>query len=132
MQIISLSDMPDPSDPGKTIKEKNLDIPHKIPLGTLVEFHTETVKENGVRIRTFGRMFVVEQVRDCDGTPLYNLDSTAVPIGKYGPSIPRSTELSIRIEVQFGFTAASLRAISGEELKTEPDWQALMKRYDEE
>jgi len=47
---------------GKTRKENNLEIEHKIPVGSLVEL------ENGVRL------FVAKQSRDCDGTPLYILN----------------------------------------------------------
>ena len=47
---------------GKTVRENNLEIQHKIPLNSLVELN------NGVRL------FVVVHTRDCDGTPLYVLN----------------------------------------------------------
>ena len=47
---------------GKTIKENNLEKMHKIPIGSLVEI--EGSKE---------RLYVCQQIRDCDGTPLYAL-----------------------------------------------------------
>jgi hypothetical protein len=64
-RMIYVSDIVEPN--GKTIKQNNMDIQHKIPIGTLVEVYWEGGEYNGVRL------FVVEHVRDCDGTPLYNL-----------------------------------------------------------
>lgn len=52
---------------GKTWKENNLAIEHKIPLGTLCEVNWEGGEYNGIRL------FVVRHERDCDGTPLYGL-----------------------------------------------------------
>ena len=59
---------------GKTLKEKNLERKHNIPLKALVEIHEEDYcgaedEEdcNGLRL------FVVQHSRDCDGTPLYSL-----------------------------------------------------------
>ena len=59
--IINVADLP--SDiPGKTWRQKNSEMKHKIPLGTLVEI-----------IDTGARMFVIKHLRDCDQTPLYCL-----------------------------------------------------------
>ena len=46
---------------GKSYKEENLERQHLYPVGTLVELETGC------------RLFVVGNVRDCDGTPLYRL-----------------------------------------------------------
>lgn len=62
-------------DNGKTVRENNEQIEHKIPKGTLVEavcLDGEFSKycdcnECGMRL------FVVAHHRDCDGTPLYSL-----------------------------------------------------------
>lgn len=57
-----------PSDvPGKTWKEKNMELQHKIPIGALVEIQYEYAPNIGVRL------FVCKHTRDCDGTPLYAL-----------------------------------------------------------
>jgi len=47
---------------GKTVRENNLLLKHKLPIGSLVE-----IKNTGVRL------FIVAHHRDCDGTPLYML-----------------------------------------------------------
>lgn len=53
---------------GKTIRERNLELQHDIPLNTLVEcVDSEEPDSPGIRA------YVVEHTRDCDGTPLYNL-----------------------------------------------------------
>lgn len=52
---------------GKTVRENNLELPHKIPLKTFVEINLDYSKSHGCR------GFVVEHRRDCDGTPLYGL-----------------------------------------------------------
>ena len=43
----------------KTWREENLEKPHNIPIGALVEL------QSGIRL------FVGSHARDCDGTPLY-------------------------------------------------------------
>lgn len=61
MEIQMIHDLP--SDvPGKTWKEKNLEMNHSFPLKSLVEF-----KDSGIRLLVCGHR------RDCDGTPLYCL-----------------------------------------------------------
>lgn len=56
---------------GKTIRQNNLEIEHKIPVGTLIEIklddEDENQEENGLRL------YVTGHTRDCDGTPLYAL-----------------------------------------------------------
>lgn len=52
---------------GVSEKERNLQITHNIPLGTLVEVNYPCSPEHGCRL------FVVEHTRDCDGEPLYSL-----------------------------------------------------------
>lgn len=60
--MINLADLKDPKDPlGRSYREVNAEMNHKIPIGTLVEL------ESGVRV------FVVLHNRDCDQTPLYSL-----------------------------------------------------------
>lgn len=65
MKVIVAHDLP--SDlPGKTWKEKNLEIQHNIPIGALVEI-SAGFDYDGVRL------IVCNHTRDCDGTPLYSL-----------------------------------------------------------
>lgn len=58
-------DLPDAD--GVTDKQRNLELSHLIPLGTLVEVNASCCEEHGCRL------FVVSHDRDCDGTPLYGL-----------------------------------------------------------
>ena len=69
MSIINVADILEKN--GKTIRENNLNINHKIPLGTLVEIISWDEESS----LCYGglRLFVVHHQRDCDGTPLYGL-----------------------------------------------------------
>lgn len=70
---------------GKTIRENNTEIPHNIPIGTIVEFDINpdqplhgTIDENGKEWSTGimcgkARAYIYDHTRDCDGTPLYTL-----------------------------------------------------------
>ena len=60
IQFINIADLVNPHT-GKTYREENAELKHKIPIGSLVELDT------GVRL------FVVHHSRDCDMTPLYSL-----------------------------------------------------------
>lgn len=55
---------------GKTWKEENAELPHRIPIGALVEIQDP---EGGVVNDARARLWVVEHTRDCDMTPLYSL-----------------------------------------------------------
>lgn len=65
-----VADIPDKD--GRTPRQKNLELKHKIPIGTLVETTSE---------HNYGwegcRLFVCEHTRDCDNTPLYSLAMSA-------------------------------------------------------
>jgi len=56
---------------GRTIRENNLEVRHKISIGTLVQFRYSEWFEGGACRRSEARMFVCWHARDCDGTPLY-------------------------------------------------------------
>ena len=58
---------------GKTIKETNLALQHKIPVGTLVEVDWQQWHGDGACWSMKARLWVVEHTRDCDGTPLYSI-----------------------------------------------------------
>ena len=58
---------------GRTIRQNNLDIQHKLPIGALVEIRCSDVPEwDGCRL------YVAKHDRDCDGTPLYSLGQKGV------------------------------------------------------
>lgn len=54
---------------GKTVRENNMAVAHKIPVGALVEIipWDSECGYKGVRL------YVIKHTRDCDGTPLYSL-----------------------------------------------------------
>ena len=58
---------------GKTVRENNMAIKHKIPIGTLVDVKYDEWYGDGACSKVHARLFVVEHNRDCDGTPLYGL-----------------------------------------------------------
>lgn len=63
-------------DDGRTIKQHNLEQPHNIPIGALVELKFEETCGGGACMKVHARLWVVEHYRDCDGTPLYALGKT--------------------------------------------------------
>ena len=65
IQVLFLSDMIEEN--GKTVKENNITIKHKIPIGTLVEVDCDYLSSHKVRL------YVKEHTRDCDGSPLYSI-----------------------------------------------------------
>lgn len=69
--IITLHDIVE--DNGKTIKENNMEKPHNIPIGSLVEVTYDTWFGEGACEKVIARLFVVQHTRDCDGTPMYSL-----------------------------------------------------------
>lgn len=60
-------------DNGMTVKQNNMQLKHKIPLGALVEISYDSQYEEPKDNTNGLRLFVVEHARDCDGTPLYGL-----------------------------------------------------------
>jgi hypothetical protein len=52
---------------GKTVRMNNLELNHKICVGTLVEVNLDNNESNKTR------QFIASHTRDCDGTPLYAL-----------------------------------------------------------
>ena len=61
---------------GKTIRENNMEKDHNIPVGALVEVKMDSWYGDGACDKTHARLWVIEQGRDCDGTPLYWLSFT--------------------------------------------------------
>lgn len=57
---------------GLTVKKNNQKLIHNIPLGTIVEISYESSYEDEENTNGL-RLFVVQHLRDCDGTPLYGL-----------------------------------------------------------
>lgn len=83
---------------GRTYRQENLEIEHKIPLGTLVEVRFDRWYGGGACAKIRARLFVVRHVRDCDGTPLYTLSGHPV----YDPA---------NTNLYSGFLEDSLRVI---------------------
>lgn len=75
VKVINLSDLPaDSNNPdGPTIREKNLELKHNIPIDSLVEVKYDSWYGDGACIKAHARLWVVGHHRDCDGTPLYIL-----------------------------------------------------------
>lgn len=69
VHFLHIHDLTNPKT-GNTFKEDNLAKNHKYKVGDLVEIITdekEPSKHDGIRL------YVIGNVRDCDGTPLYRL-----------------------------------------------------------
>lgn len=64
--ITNVADLVNPGT-GKTWREENLELTHKIPMWTLVEINNMNSNDHGARL------WVVDHTRDCDGDPLYSL-----------------------------------------------------------
>ncbi len=79
VQVINFGDIVEAN--GKTIRENNLAIQHKYPIGTLVETEREDSHGEKRRIEGRGQLYVAWHSRDCDGSPLYHL--SAVPTDKW-------------------------------------------------
>lgn len=58
---------------GKTVRQNNLEMKHKIKIGSKVQIDHESCGDTTYKIS--GELFVVEHTRDCDGSPLYMLSN---------------------------------------------------------
>ena len=76
--MINIADLKDPNDTqGRTYRQINAAMTHKITAGSLVEVNHCTPGENdGIRL------FVVFRGRDCDQTPLYWLSAEKEDMNK--------------------------------------------------
>ncbi len=74
VRIINLSEMVEAN--GNTVRENNLAVGHKIPIGSLVEVKYERWHGGGACEKVHARLWVIEHARDCDGSPLYTLART--------------------------------------------------------
>lgn len=98
--FFNIADMVNPLS-GKTYREENAAIEHKIPIGTLVEFKTEEWLGDGACQLVHARMWVVKHSRDCDKTPLY------------GVSRWRDPEFALKSgQVYFGLGEESLTVVT--------------------
>jgi hypothetical protein len=92
---------------GKTIRENNMERKHNIPIDTLVEVRYDNWFDDGACEKVHARLWVVEQGRDCDGTPLYSLceeKSDVIPelqqyFGKFA------------VKIRHGFSEESLTVV---------------------
>ena len=71
-----VADMTNP-ETGKTYREENNSLQHRIPLNTLVETQWDDWFGEGACWKVHARLWVVAHRRDCDGTPLYVLSRWA-------------------------------------------------------
>jgi hypothetical protein len=90
--IVMFSDIVEAN--GRTIRENNLDIQHKYPLGSIVQVDIDLSHvgiEEGIEINLKGTctLFVVGHNRDCDGSPLYILSDIPVEYPLNSPSFSR-------------------------------------------
>ena len=58
---------------GRTVLENNMEKPHNISIGTLVEVQYDEWMGDGACTKAHARLWVISHDRDCDGTPLYTL-----------------------------------------------------------
>jgi hypothetical protein len=88
-EFVMLADLKNPAT-GKTWREENNALTHKIPLDTLVEVKPEKYsKHNGIRA------YVASHDRDCDGTPLYSLTmEKGLRRDSYGKELERIMRLA--------------------------------------
>lgn len=93
MRMLVLSNMVESN--GKTVRENNTAIPHNIPVGTLVEVHFDEWHGDGACEKTHARLWVIEQGRDCDGSPMYWLCDKTIDVIE---TIVRETCTEIRHE----------------------------------
>ena len=124
--FVLLHNLEDPEHPGKSFRDVNLEKQHAIPFRTLVEYFSEAWFGEGACESVIGRLFVVMQYRDCDGTPLYAIGPSPEsldPERSPADPLPKGT--------RFGFTEESLRPIEvtqrvldGSDL---PRWQDIRK-----
>lgn len=98
-RAINVSDIVE--DNGRTVRQNNMAIKHRIPIGTLVEVNAEECEAYGIRA------FVVKHERDCDGTPLYSLTINPHDIQYIGTDM----EKYIRFGFSGGWSDNSLRII---------------------
>ena len=74
--VTQICDIRNP-ETGKTYREENAEMRHRIPIGTLVQIN------NGARA------FVIKHNRDCDQTPLYalSLDKRDIELLREGHAV---------------------------------------------
>jgi len=79
VSVTMVSDLVMPS--GKTWREENLELAHKIPIGTLVEVKYDKWHGDGACEKVHARLYVSKHTRDCDGEPLYILSPRTSRLG---------------------------------------------------
>jgi DNA-directed RNA polymerase subunit RPC12/RpoP len=89
---------------GRSIRENNEAIQHKIPLGALVEAKYDEWFGDGACQKVHARLWVVQHSRDCDGSPLYTLS-------RY-KSVDLSTQMArMMAQIKTGLTEDQLKPI---------------------
>lgn len=87
---------------GKTIYENNMDIKHKIPIGTKVYWENETYTTAGPKIEK-GIYTIFSHDRDCDGTPMYAIISESMNVVKGWEQMCPNTNIKELINRLGGF-----------------------------
>lgn len=97
---------------GNTVRENNMTITHKIPIGALVHVRWSEWSGNGASMRIEGRLWVVQHHRDCDGTPLYAVSPRKPDemLDDWLGKIPEIFRASIN-EIYHGFSEGSLTPV---------------------
>jgi len=85
MSITMFSDLVEEN--GRTVRENNLKLGHKIPLGSRVKVEVGVEgaynQASGTdRVPVTMELYVVEHTRDCDGTPMYTYGTMPFPPAK--------------------------------------------------
>lgn len=109
MKLIAFGDIVEEN--GRTIRENNMLIGHKIPIGTLVYVKIDTWHGNGASERIEARLFVVEHHRDCDGSPLYGLSKFNLDAWNYWTKNYENHFARLVSEYRHGFTEDDLTPI---------------------
>lgn len=109
-RIINVADIVEAN--GKTVRENNMELQHKIPLDSLVEVKYDKWHGNGASEKIHARLYVVQHSRDCDGTPMYTLsgwkhESINSLLSEYGAPIMEksSSDKLSKIADMFKFVA---------------------------
>ena len=116
-EIYVLSDMP--VEGGKTLREANMEKPHELQLGDLVEVEVNLRHraygdsgEEGVRVDLSGTCVLVVNFlgRDCDGTPLYGISD--VPVHRPRAFSPEWLKLNAISKFNdFGYSIEALKPV---------------------
>lgn len=96
---------------GRTIREANLAQPYELSVGDIVEIEIDhdwpgIIAADNIKVKLQGRcrLYIVAQLRDCDGSPLYMMADipVAYPLDTLPLAPPRQLYKSIATLVESG------------------------------